>query len=82
MNELWAAVGSVQAARERVRREGAGSAVEWAVVDEEGLATIAQILRDQQNGLAHVTKILQDDVRALKVMQEGIPTGRELQLHN
>ncbi|KAF8607100.1 hypothetical protein BDV93DRAFT_536746 [Ceratobasidium sp. AG-I] len=79
MNELWAAVGTVQAARERSRREGAGNSVEWAVVDEEGLVTIAQILRDQQNGLAHVSKILQDDLRALKVMQEGIPTGRDLQ---
>ncbi|KAG9099528.1 hypothetical protein FS749_001084 [Ceratobasidium sp. UAMH 11750] len=78
MNELWAAVGSVQALRERARREGAGSAVEWAVVDEEGLANIAQILKDQQNGLAHVTKILQDDLRALKIMQEGVPTGHDL----
>ncbi|KAG9089350.1 hypothetical protein FRC07_012353, partial [Ceratobasidium sp. 392] len=78
MNELWAAVGSVQAMRERARREGAGSAVEWAVVDEEGLANIATILRDQQNGLAHVTKILQDDTRALKIMQEGIPSGHDL----
>lgn len=43
MNELWAAVGTVQAARERSRREGAGNSVEWAVVDEEGLATIAQV---------------------------------------
>ncbi|KAG9103440.1 hypothetical protein FRC06_010746 [Ceratobasidium sp. 370] len=78
MNELWAAVGSVQAMRERARREGAGSAVEWAVVDEEGLANIAQILKDQQNGLAHVTKILQDDLRALKIMQEGVLTGHDL----
>lgn len=77
MNELWAAVGSVQASRERAKREGGGSAVEWAVVDEEGLAQIATILRDQQNGLAHVTKILQDDLRALKVIQEGVPTGRD-----
>lgn len=44
MNELWAAVGSVQAVRERARREGAGDSVEWAVVDEEGLATIAQVI--------------------------------------
>ncbi|KAG8691176.1 hypothetical protein FRC09_011701 [Ceratobasidium sp. 395] len=78
MNELWAAVGSVQAMRERAKREGAGSAVEWAVVDEEGLANIATILRDQQNGLAHVTKILQDDLRALKIMQEGVPSGLDL----
>ncbi|KAG8738285.1 hypothetical protein FRC12_016813 [Ceratobasidium sp. 428] len=78
MNELWAAVGSVQAMRERAKREGAGSAVEWAVVDEEGLANIATILRDQQNGLTHVTKILQGDLRALKIMQEGVPSGLDL----
>ncbi|KAG8738048.1 hypothetical protein FRC10_007328 [Ceratobasidium sp. 414] len=77
MNELWAAVGSAQAMRERAKREGAGSAVEWAVVDEEGLANIARILKDQQNGLTHVTKILQDDMRALKIMQEGVVTGHD-----
>jgi nuclear pore complex protein Nup54 len=43
MNELWAAVGSVQAMGEKARREGAGSSVEWAVVDEEGLGNIAQV---------------------------------------
>ncbi|QRV99106.1 nucleoporin nup44 [Ceratobasidium sp. AG-Ba] len=82
MNELWAAVGGVQAMRERARREGAGSAVEWAVVDEEGLANIAQILKDQQNGLSHVTRILQDDVRALKIMQEGGPAGHDSQMYS
>ncbi|KAF8685030.1 Nucleoporin complex subunit 54 [Rhizoctonia solani] len=73
MNELWAMAGSVQARG----KEAAGGRVEWAVVDEEGLASIAQmaqILKDQQNGLAHVTKILQDDLRALKIIQEGVPT--------
>ncbi|CAE6359805.1 unnamed protein product [Rhizoctonia solani] len=70
MNELWAMAGSVQARG----KETAGGRVEWAVVDEEGLASIAQILKDQQNGLAHVTKILQDDLRALKIIQEGVPT--------
>ncbi|QRW26075.1 nucleoporin nup44 [Rhizoctonia solani] len=50
-------------------KEAAGGRVEWAVVDEEGLASIAQILKDQQNGLAHVTKILQDDLRALKIIK-------------
>ena len=40
LNELWALVGAVSAARERGR---AGGGVEWAVVDEEGLAQIAQV---------------------------------------
>ncbi|CAE6442515.1 unnamed protein product [Rhizoctonia solani] len=70
MNELWAMAGSVQARG----KEAVGGRVEWAVVDEEGLASIAQILKDQQNGLGHVTKILQDDLRALKIIQEGVPT--------
>ncbi|KAG6905955.1 hypothetical protein DXG01_016679, partial [Tephrocybe rancida] len=30
----------------------------WAVVDEEGLAQIAQLLSEQQAGLAHLTKVL------------------------
>ena len=40
LNELWALVGAGSAARERGR---AGGGVEWAVVDEEGLAQIAQV---------------------------------------
>ena len=40
LNELWALVGAVTAARERDRRAGG---VEWAVVDEEGLAQIAKV---------------------------------------
>ena len=40
LNELWALVGAVTAARERDRKAGG---VEWAVVDEEGLAQITQV---------------------------------------
>ncbi len=40
LNELWALVGAVTAARERDRKSGG---VEWAVVDEAGLAQIAQV---------------------------------------
>ncbi|CAE7230273.1 unnamed protein product [Rhizoctonia solani] len=70
MNELWA---MAESARARGKESG-GNKVEWAVVDEEGLASIAQILTAQQNGLLHVTKILQEDLRALKIIQEGVPT--------
>lgn len=42
LNELWALVGAVTAARERDRKAGG---VEWAVVDEEGLQQIAQVGR-------------------------------------
>ncbi|CAE6464824.1 unnamed protein product [Rhizoctonia solani] len=70
MNELWA---MVESARARGKEAG-GNKVEWAVVDEEGLASISQILTAQQNGLLHVTKILQEDLRALKIIQEGVPT--------
>jgi len=42
LNELWALIGSVNAAKERERGMG-GSGGEWAVVDEEGLAQIAQV---------------------------------------
>ena len=40
LNELWALVGAVTAARERDRRSGG---VEWTVVDEDGLAQITQV---------------------------------------
>ena len=44
LNELWALVGAVAAARERDRRGGGGGGgVEWAVVDEDGLAQLAQV---------------------------------------
>ncbi|KAL5639919.1 hypothetical protein ACGC1H_006474 [Rhizoctonia solani] len=70
MNELWA---MAESARARGKEAG-GNKIEWAVVDEEGLAGITQILTAQQNGLLHVTKILQEDLRALKIIQEGVPT--------
>ncbi|RDB17164.1 Nucleoporin nup44 [Hypsizygus marmoreus] len=69
LNELWALIGAVNAAAERGGAAGGGgSAGEWAVVDEEGLAQIAQILSDQQNGLAHLTKILQKALKDLNVI--------------
>ena len=40
LNELWALVDAVRAARERSRQDGS---VEWAVVDDEGLAQITQV---------------------------------------
>lgn len=43
LNELWALVGAVSAARERDRKGGSDGNVEWAVVDDEGLAQIAQV---------------------------------------
>ncbi|KAH9914103.1 uncharacterized protein B0H18DRAFT_1108484 [Fomitopsis serialis] len=75
LNELWALVGAVTAARERDRRAGG---VEWAVVDEEGLQQLAQILAEEQAGLAHLTKILQKDLKDLAVIQglrKGAGTG-------
>ncbi|KZT04934.1 uncharacterized protein LAESUDRAFT_682065 [Laetiporus sulphureus 93-53] len=66
LNELWALVGAVTAARERDRNAGG---VEWAVVDDEGLSQIAQILSEEQAGLAHLTKVLQKDLKDLAVIQ-------------
>jgi len=47
LNELWALIGAVNAARERSGTGGpgksGGATGEWAVVDEEGLAQIAQV---------------------------------------
>ncbi|KAL1745986.1 nucleoporin complex subunit 54-domain-containing protein [Schizophyllum fasciatum] len=70
LNELWALVGVLSAARER-QVSGAG---EWAVVDEEGLARIGQILADQQSGLAHLTKVLKKSQRDIAVIMGQRPT--------
>jgi nuclear pore complex protein Nup54 len=43
LNELWALIGAVNAARERGGGKNVGSSGEWAVVDEEGLTQIAQV---------------------------------------
>jgi len=43
LNELWALVGAVNAARESVRKGGIDGPTEWTVVDEEGLKQIAQV---------------------------------------
>ncbi|KAG2040797.1 nucleoporin complex subunit 54-domain-containing protein [Suillus americanus] len=68
LNELWALVGAINAARERGRRVGLDGTSEWTVVDEEGLKQIAQILSNQQAGLQHLTKVLQRDLRDLEVI--------------
>ncbi|KAF8128611.1 nucleoporin complex subunit 54-domain-containing protein [Boletus edulis] len=68
LNELWALVGAINAARERGKKAGSEGAVEWTVVDEEGLKQIMQILSDQQAGLQHLTKILQRDLKDLGVI--------------
>ncbi|OBZ76350.1 Nucleoporin nup44 [Grifola frondosa] len=47
LNELWALVGAVNAVRERDRK---GGAVEWAVVDEEGLAKLLRYFSAMCNG--------------------------------
>ncbi|KIK96889.1 hypothetical protein PAXRUDRAFT_825485 [Paxillus rubicundulus Ve08.2h10] len=68
LNELWALVGAVNAARERGRKAGSEATVEWTVVDEEGLKQITQVLSDQQTGLQHLTKILQRDLKDLGII--------------
>jgi nuclear pore complex protein Nup54 len=70
LNELWALIGAVGAGVEKAGGSsgGGGAAGEWAVVDEDGLAQIAQILAEQQAGLQHLTKILQKDLRDLNVV--------------
>ena len=64
LNELWAFIGAVGASAERANNgggsgPGSGGPGEWAMVDEEGLAQIAQILGEQQAGSQYLTKILQ-----------------------
>ncbi|TDL27801.1 hypothetical protein BD410DRAFT_760973 [Rickenella mellea] len=67
LNELWAMIGALEAAREKDGKGGDGN-VEWAVVDPEGLQRIAHILAEQQAGMAHLTKIVQGQVSDLDVI--------------
>jgi len=80
LNELWALVGAVNAMR-GANSKGSSDGVEWAVVDEDGLNQIVQILVDEQAGLMYLTKILQRDLRDIGVIYgeemavEGPPLG-------
>ncbi|KAF7343223.1 Adrenoleukodystrophy protein [Mycena venus] len=74
LGELWALVGALSAAREAQQAQGGGAGGaggEWKVVDEEGLARIAQILGEQQAGLVHLTKILKGDLVDINVILKG-----------
>ncbi|KAL0579909.1 Nucleoporin nup57 [Marasmius crinis-equi] len=75
LGELWAVIGALKA-REEGLNAMTGGGGEWKVVDEEGLARIAQVLAEQQAGLAHLTKILQKDLKDLAIIvgSEGIPS--------
>ncbi|KAJ7766387.1 nucleoporin complex subunit 54-domain-containing protein [Mycena maculata] len=73
LGELWALVGALGAAREGNNASGG----EWKVVDEEGLARIAQILSEQQAGLVHLTKILKGDLADINVVLKGGGRGEE-----
>ncbi|KAI9433031.1 nucleoporin complex subunit 54-domain-containing protein [Lactarius indigo] len=82
LNELWALVGAVNATRGANSR-GSTDGVEWAVVDEEGLNQIVQILGEQQAGLTHLTRIIQKDVRDIGIIygedegpQGGVDSSR------
>lgn len=76
LSELWAALGSIEAARERERSSGEAG-VEWAVVDSEGFQRLTQILAEQQNGIAHLTKIVQGHQRDLDVILGKAPQERQ-----
>lgn len=78
LNELWALVGAVNAARERGKKVGVDGPTEWTVVDEEGLKQIAQILVDQHAGLEHLTKVLQRDLKDLHVITGDGTDGENL----
>ncbi|KAK0236445.1 nucleoporin complex subunit 54-domain-containing protein [Armillaria nabsnona] len=72
LDELWAVFGALKAREDGIReRRNSG---DWKVVDEEGLARIAQILSEQQNGLAYLTTILQKDLKDLGIIMGTGPT--------
>lgn len=75
VNELWALLGAVGAGVERASEVGGSGSASgadsggWQVVDEEGLAQIAGILREEQAGLQLLTKIVQKAQRDLNVIE-------------
>ncbi|KAG7451627.1 uncharacterized protein BT62DRAFT_927358 [Guyanagaster necrorhizus] len=73
LDELWAVFSALKAREEGIRERRTSG--DWKVVDEEGLARIAQILSEQQTGLAYLTKILQKDLKDLGIiMGTGLTT--------
>ncbi|KAF8523736.1 nucleoporin complex subunit 54-domain-containing protein [Hysterangium stoloniferum] len=72
LNELWALMGAVRAAKEREIGAG-GDGVEWKVVDWEGLEKLAGILSEQQQGLAHLTSIINNGLKDLQIMEGSAP---------
>ncbi|KAJ3836762.1 nucleoporin complex subunit 54-domain-containing protein [Lentinula raphanica] len=79
LGELWAVIGALKAREQSLNATWGGSG-EWKVVDEEGLARIAQILAEQQAGLAHLTKILHKDLKDLAIIM-GTAQGGEQDLN-
>ncbi|KAM0752431.1 hypothetical protein T439DRAFT_324521 [Meredithblackwellia eburnea MCA 4105] len=62
-NELWAGVGALKARRLE------GEKTEWAVVDEDGLRQVLEILASQQAGLDHLTRTLNAASQDVDVMK-------------
>jgi len=75
LNEMWAVLGAVGAFMERGRGDGQGGQGEWAVVDDEGLAQITQILAEQQAGLQYLTKTLQKNQKDLAIIMGSGSAG-------
>ncbi|KAF5370012.1 hypothetical protein D9758_001369 [Tetrapyrgos nigripes] len=74
LGELWAVISQLKA-REESLAASMGTAGEWKVVDEEGLARITQILAEQQVGLAHLMKILRKDLKDLGIIMGTAGSG-------
>jgi len=74
--ELWPKVANLSARRAEKHAgaghggSGAAQPASWAVVDEEGVEQIAQILASQQAGLAHLTQVLNQDKAVISVLAE------------
>ncbi|KIJ40407.1 hypothetical protein M422DRAFT_60570 [Sphaerobolus stellatus SS14] len=70
LNELWAVVGAVKAARESA---GQGEGIEWKVVDQEGFERLGQVLNEQQQGLAHLTSVINNGLKDLQILEGTEP---------
>ncbi|KAJ3790119.1 nucleoporin complex subunit 54-domain-containing protein [Lentinula aff. detonsa] len=82
LGELWAVIGALKAREQSLNATWGGNG-EWKVVDDEGLARIAQILAEQQAGLAHLTKILHKDLKDLAIiMGTAVGAGGDIDTDN
>lgn len=71
LNELWAVVGAVKAARESAGI-GKGEGIEWKVVDWEGLERLAEVSHLSYLSFIHFMCLITPFLKVLNEQQQGL----------